>query len=81
VKAATQKPIGRVLVYGGLSLTLYALIYFYEQEILHWSTRGGWYFIVPVMLAFLFSFFHGGLTRYLWEALGVRARDRKSEPQ
>jgi hypothetical protein len=79
VKATNQKPIGRVLVYGGLSLTLYALIYLYEQEIMHWTTRGGWYFIIPVMLAFLFSFFHGGLTRYFWEAVGVRARNPESK--
>jgi hypothetical protein len=74
-------PTVRLLLYGGLSLSLYALIYLYEQEIMHWSTKGGWYFIIPVMLAFLFSFFHGGLARYFWEALGVRARNRESKEQ
>ena len=74
-------PIGRLLLYGGVSLSLYALIYLYEQEIMHWSTKGGWYFIIPVMLAFLFSFLHGGLTRYFWEVMGVRARNREGKQQ
>ena len=81
MKAANQKPIGRVLLYGGLSLTLYALIYLYEQEIMDWTTRGGWYFVIPVTLAFVFSFFHGGLTRHFWEAVGVRARKPESKQQ
>ena len=81
MKTANQMPTVRLLLYGGLSLSLYALIYLYEQEIMHWSTKGGWYFIIPVMLAFLFSFFHGGLTRYFWQALGVRARNRESKEQ
>jgi hypothetical protein len=81
VKAANQKPIGKLLLYGAFSLSLYALIYFYEQEIMHWTTRGGWYFIISITLAFLFAFFHGGLTRYFWEAVGVRAKNREGKPQ
>jgi hypothetical protein len=82
VKAGNQKPIASVLLYyGGLSLTLYALVYLYEQEIMYWTTKGGWYFIIPAMLAFLFSFIHGGFTRYFWEALGVRARNRETKQQ
>jgi hypothetical protein len=81
VKAANQKPIAKLLLYGGFSLSLYALIYFYEQEIMHWTTRGGWYFIIPIMLAFLFAFFHGALTQYFWEAVGVRARNREGKQQ
>jgi hypothetical protein len=77
--SVNQKPIGRMLLYGGFSLTLYALIYLYEREIMQWTTRGGWYSIIAVMLAFLFFFFHGGLTRYFWEALGVRARKRETK--
>jgi hypothetical protein len=81
VKTAKHKPIGRLLLYGGFSLSLYALIYFYEQEVMHWTTRGEWYFIIPIMLAFLFAFFHGGLTRCFWEAVGVRARNPERKQQ
>lgn len=81
VKVGNQKPIASVLFYGGLSLTLYALIYLYEQEIMYWTTKGGWYFIISAILAFLFSFIHGGFTRYFWEALGVRARNPKTKQQ
>jgi hypothetical protein len=74
MKAGNQRPIGRALLYGVVSLALYALIYIYQDEFMHWTTKGGWYFIFPVMLAFLFSYFHGGFTRYFWEVLGVRAK-------
>jgi hypothetical protein len=72
--SSSQKPFGKALVYGATSTLLYALLYVYEGPILKWTTRGKWYFILPVAIAFVLSFFHGGFTGYFWEVLGVRAK-------
>jgi hypothetical protein len=74
--SANHKPFGKVLAYGAVSTLLYALLYFFGDEILRWTTRGGWFFVLPVAIAFLFSFFHGGFTGYFWEVLGVQARTK-----
>lgn len=74
-----QKPVGRAVVYGAISFLLYALIYVYEEQVLQLATKGGWYFVLPVLVAFVFSFFHGGFTSYFWEVLGVRPKIPESK--
>lgn len=63
---------------GVVSAGLYILLYFYEREILASFTRtDGFYPLLPVVAAFLFSFVHGAFAGYCWEALGVTARPRQ----
>jgi len=73
-REAPEKPVGKTVAYGLISLLLYAALYVWEDQILRWTTTGGWYFILPVAAAFVFSIFHGGFTGHFWEALGIRAR-------
>jgi len=68
------KMITRVAIYGFISLVLYFLLYFFEDAILEFTSRGGWYFIAPVVVAFLFSYFHGSFTSHFWDALGIKAK-------
>ncbi len=63
---------------GMASAVLYFLLYRYEREIMEMFTRtDGWYPLLPVVAALVFSFAHGAFTGYFWEALGVTARPRK----
>lgn len=68
----------KLFVSGAASTSLYFLLYFYESEIMEGFTRtDGFYPMLPVLAAFLFSFTHGAFTAYFWEALGVTARRTK----
>ncbi|WP_069472634.1 hypothetical protein [Candidatus Marithrix sp. Canyon 246] len=62
---------------GVMSATCYYLLYHFNEQILEWSKQGGWYFMVPVSIAFLFSIVHGGFTGHFWDLLGVKAKTTK----
>ncbi|OGI50331.1 MAG: hypothetical protein A3E57_07700 [Candidatus Muproteobacteria bacterium RIFCSPHIGHO2_12_FULL_60_33] len=68
------KMLTRASVYGTVSLALYFLLYFFEDFILEFTSRGGWYFIAPVVIAFVFSYFHGAFTSHFWDTLGIKAK-------
>lgn len=74
-----KKPLGRALAFGVVSFVLYTALYMWEDQILRWTTRGRWYFILPVAIAFLFSLFHGGFTGHFWEVLGVQPKTPKDK--
>lgn len=63
---------------GGLSLALYALLFWFDEELVEFaqSTRRGdkRFFFVPIGIALLFSFVHGSLTGRFWDAVGLKAR-------
>lgn len=75
-----RRPVGKALTSGALSGLLYLLLYLYEEPILAWTTRGRWHFALPLLIAFVFSLFHGAFTGYFWEALGVRAQTPQRAP-
>ena len=64
----------KTAVLGALVLGLYAGLFLAEDPILRLSTQGGWMFVVPVIIAFLFSFVHGAFTANFWDTLGIKAR-------
>ena len=64
----------RAIRYGFVSLVLYFLLYFFEDYILHFTSQGGWYFIAPIVIAFVFSYFHGTFTSHFWDSLGIKAK-------
>ncbi len=66
--------ITRTTLFGLISLALYFLLYFFEDSILAFTTRGGWYFVAPVVIAFVFSYVHGNFTAYFWDILGIKAK-------
>jgi hypothetical protein len=68
------KPITRALIYGLAALILYFLLYLLEDQILAYTSQGGWYFIAPVVIAFVFSYFHGNFTAHFWDVLGIKAK-------
>lgn len=63
-------------VSGAGSIGLYLLLAMYSREILALSAnKESGYFLVPIVIAFIFSFVHGAFTGYFWEALGVKAKN------
>ncbi|MDY6991838.1 MAG: hypothetical protein SVR94_04420 [Pseudomonadota bacterium] len=67
----------QTVILGLTSGILYFLLYLFNGEILNWSKQGGWYFIVPISIAFIFSFVHGAFTSHFWDLLGVKAKSIK----
>ena len=37
----------------------------------------GWLVLVPILIAFAISFFHGAFTGHFWDAIGLRAATKK----
>ena len=72
-----RRALTRTLFYGLLSAILYFLLYTYNETILHYSREGGWYFIIPILIAFTFSVVHGNFTGQFWDLFGVKAKTTK----
>jgi hypothetical protein len=64
----------KLSAYGAVVAVLYALLFAYEREVIDICRRGGWWFLFPVTVAFVFSVFHGTFTGLFWDALGVQAK-------
>ena len=72
-----NRALKRTLAYGVISITLYVLLYYFHADILEASKQGGWNFIVPVMIAFVFSVVHGNFTGQFWDLFGIKAKTTK----
>jgi hypothetical protein len=72
-----RRVLTRTLLYGGASVVLYLLLYLFRDPILEASRQGGWFFLVPIAIAFLFSLVHGNFTGHFWEVFGVKAKTTK----
>jgi hypothetical protein len=72
-----KKPIGKMLLFGIISITLYVLLLSNQDLINSNVGRGGLYAILPVAMAFIFSFFHGSFTGSFWTVLGIEAKKKK----
>jgi putative flippase GtrA len=72
--AHSGKEATRFALFGGASAALYALLFWFEYEILAFTHQGGWTFIVPLAIAFLMSYVHGGFTAAFWDWFGIRAK-------
>jgi hypothetical protein len=71
------RALSRTLVYGAGSAALYLLLYLFHEPVLAASQQGGWYFLVPIVIAFVFSLVHGNFTGHFWDLFGIRAKTTK----
>ena len=74
-----KKPVVAMLVMGVVSLALYATLLLKQDMINSTFAQGGWYALLPIIVAFVFSYFHGGFTGHFWTVLGVEAARKKKE--
>ena len=69
-----KKPIIQTIVFGAVSLSLYAFLLMNEKQVTDTFTLGGWYTILPVGSALIFSFIHGAFASNLLSSLGIEAK-------
>lgn len=67
----------KLFVLGAVVAVLYALLFIYEDDVIRLCKQGGWGFLFPVSVAFVFSIFHGTFTGLFWDVLGVKPKQSK----
>jgi hypothetical protein len=72
-----RHPIASTVLFGAGSIALYALLLANSDLLVELAqrTKNGekWLFLVPVIVAFVFSYIHGTFTGQFWERIGLRA--------
>jgi len=74
-----KKPVGKMLVMGLISIALYSYLLANQDLVNGTFSKGGWYALLPIVVAFVFSFVHGNFTGDFWTVLGVEAARKKKE--
>ncbi len=71
------KPVGKAVIFGVLSIAIYACLYAYEASIIDNFAKGGFFAFLPIAAAFLVSYVHGSFTGSFWSLLGVEASKKR----
>jgi len=69
-----KKPIIQTLIFGGISLTSYVILFTHQDWVTEHYTRGGYYAAFPILTAFWFSFIHGAFGSNLLSVLGIEPK-------
>lgn len=72
-----KKPYGSLIIKGIISIALYAALLLNQDIINSTFGKGGAYAFLPIITAFIFSYFHGGFTGSFWTVMGVEAKKKK----
>jgi len=78
-QSSKKKPVGKMIVMGLISLALYTLLLTKQDLVNSTFANGGWYALLPIITAFIFSFVHGSFTGDFWTVLGIEAARKKKE--
>lgn len=71
-----NRALTHTVILGALSASLYFLLWLFEEQLIHYTQQGRWYFIIPIAIAFAFSLVHGTFTGYFWDVLGFKAKTK-----
>ncbi len=71
-----KKPVGKMLLFGAMSLSAYLFLFSNEKLVTQTFTLGGWHAVFPVATAFLFSFMHGAFASNLLSVIGLEAKKK-----
>ena len=74
-----KKPVGLMIGMGIISIALYTALLLKQDLINSIFAQGGWFAFLPIITAFVFSYFHGQFTGHFWTVLGVEAARKKKE--
>ena len=74
-----KKPYGKLIIMGIISIALYAELLLNQDVINNTFGKGGIYAFLPIIAAFVFSYFHGSFTGHFWTVLGIEAAKKKKE--
>ena len=72
--AAKSKPYLKTIIFGGMSLSAYYVLFTNEKLVTDTFTMGGWHWVYPVGAAFFFSFIHGAFASNLLSTIGLEAK-------
>ena len=72
--AVKSKPYLKTIIFGGMSISAYVLLFTNEKLVTEIFTMGGWRWVYPVGAAFFFSFIHGDFASNLLSAIGLEAK-------
>jgi F0F1-type ATP synthase assembly protein I len=75
--SSKKKPYGKAILFGIVVSVLYITLLTHQSLITSNYTRGGLYALLPIVTAFVFSYFHGSFTGAFWTLLGVEAKKKK----
>jgi uncharacterized membrane protein HdeD (DUF308 family) len=64
----------KTVTLGTLSSGLYVALFLNERTLLELSVRHWWSFLIPIAVAFIFSFVHGAFTGAFWDAVGLKPK-------
>lgn len=78
-KTSRKKPIAAMIFMGIVSAALYAALLMNQDKVNGVFAQGGFYALLPIVTAFVFSYFHGSFTGHFWTVLGVEASKKKTE--
>ena len=73
---STKKPYLKVLLYGLLSGTSYALVFTHEAFVREVWAKGGIYAVLPIITVFVFSFVHGNFADNFMASIGIVAKKK-----
>lgn len=74
-----DRPYAKTALYGVVSVALYVLLLTRQDLLNETMTKGGLYALVPIAMAFTFSFFHGNFTGSFWSSCGIEASKKCKE--
>ena len=75
----TKRPYVKTALFGVVSVGLYALLLVKQELINSTIARGGAVAILPIAMAFVFSYVHGNFTGCFWSSCGVEASKKHKE--
>ena len=76
LQGSKGKPVLLMIVFGLISLSLYAVLLINQDLIMDVYTRGGVYTAWPICTALVFSFIHGAFASNFLTVLGIEAKKK-----
>ncbi|MGE4297384.1 MAG: hypothetical protein AB7E47_05080 [Desulfovibrionaceae bacterium] len=73
IQERKRKARNKALMFGVVSVALYASVFSYADTLVHMFAKGGMYTLLPVATVFVFSYVHGTFAGNFWSALGIEA--------
>ncbi len=71
----------KAVLYGAASAALYVLLYLYADQTVEFARRAQqgehFWFLAPIVIAFVFSYVHGTFTAHFWDAIGLNPAGKK----
>jgi len=74
-----KKPIGLAILFGIVSIVLYAVLLARQDMLNVHFVKGGMSAFLPIATAFVFSYVHGNFTDHFWTILGIEASKKNTE--